>query len=353
MSTFLTLTECNNDLATRMDAVVRSYYPQSFMGFVLVARGSRILFEQGYGAGNLEWNTPNTRTTKFRIGSLTKQFTAASVLLLQQRGKLGLDDSIRKYLPELPPTWNEVKVYHLLTHTSGVANFTLFPEFQPTKMLPSSPQKTLLRFRDKPLEFRPGQQYLYSSSGYIVLGLLIQRISGQAYRAFLQEHIFGPLEMLDSGYDCNGTLLCNRAAGYKLRGGHIRNADYIDMSIPFSAGGLYSTAADLLRWQRSLVGGEVLAPGVLASMITPYLNDYACGFLVRKICGQTIIEHGSGIEGFNSYVAQCPESSIICIALSNLSTLALETIVHQLAALALGEATSSGLFPGDAPGRVW
>jgi len=167
------------DNLPRMEQVVQSYVSDTqFMGSVLVARGGTIVLDKGYGFANLEWNIPNTPTTKFRLGSITKQFTAASILLLEERGKLKTDDPVKKYIPDAPAAWDKVTIYNLLTHTSGIANFTSFPDYASTETAPTTPEKLVARFRDKPLEFQPGEKWNYSNSGYVLLGYLIEKISG-------------------------------------------------------------------------------------------------------------------------------------------------------------------------------
>jgi CubicO group peptidase (beta-lactamase class C family) len=234
----------------RMEQVVQSYVSdKQFMGSVLVARGTTILLDKGYGFANLEWSIPNTPTTRFRLGSVTKQFAAASILLLEERGKLKTDDPVKKYMPDAPTAWDKVTIYNLLTHTSGIPNFTNFPDYSSTEATPTTPEKLVARFRDKPLEFQPGEKWNYSNSGYVLLGYLIEKISGQTYEQFVQQNIFTPLGMKDSGYDSNRAVMQHRATGYTPSEYGPVNAGYIDMSIPFSAGALYSTTEDLLKWE--------------------------------------------------------------------------------------------------------
>src|SRR5215831_8992385 len=248
----------------RMEQVVQSFVKdKQFMGSVLVARGQTILLDKGYGFANLEWNIPNSPTTKFRLGSITKQFTSASILLLEERGKLKVDDPVKKYMPDAPVAWDKVTIYNLLTHTSGIPSFTGFPDYVSTEAIPTTPEKLVARFRDQPLEFQPGEKWNYSNSGYVLLGYLIEKISGQPYDKFEQENIFNPLGMKDSGYDSNSAVILRRASGYSPGPSGPVNAGYIDMSIPLSAGGLYSTTEDLLRWEQGLFGGKLLSPASL------------------------------------------------------------------------------------------
>src|SRR5690242_13232765 len=243
-----------SDPAARMEQIIQSYVADhKFMGAVLVARDGKMLLDKGYGFANLEWQVPDTPTTKFRIGSITKQFTAASILLLEERGKLKIDDPVKKYMPDAPAAWDKVTIFHLLTHTSGIPSFTGFSDFPTRQLQDMTPQQLVDWFRDKPLEFEPGTKWNYSNSGYVLLGYLIEKISGQSYAGFVQQNIFTPLGMKDSGYDSNSAIIERRAAGYSPgKNGEPENAGFVNMTIPLSAGALYSTTEDLLRWEQGL-----------------------------------------------------------------------------------------------------
>src|SRR6478735_11075090 len=190
-----------NASVARMEQIIQASVPKQFMGTVLVAQDGKVLLDKGYGFANLEWEIPNTPTTKFRLGSITKQFTAASILLLEERGKLKIEDPVKKYMPDAPAAWDKVTIFHLLTHTSGIPSFTGFPDYPRREGDTMTPQQLGDWFRDKPLEFEPGAKWNYSNSGYILLGYLIEKISGQSYSDFVQQNIFTPLGMKDSGYD--------------------------------------------------------------------------------------------------------------------------------------------------------
>jgi hypothetical protein len=193
------------------------------------------------------------------------------------------------------------------------------------------------RFRDKPLEFQPGERWKYSNSGYVLLGYLIEKISGQSYSDFVTKNIFKPLGMKDSGYDSNSAVVPHRASGYSpSRNGPV-NSGYIDMTIPFSAGALYSTTHDLLLWQQALYGGKVLSPASLKKMTTPYKENYGCGLMITTAKGHLQYEHGGGIEGFNTEMAYYPDDKITVIVLANLNGGAPGDIAGKLAAIVHGE----------------
>jgi CubicO group peptidase (beta-lactamase class C family) len=325
------------DPSGRMDKLVQSYTPGQFMGSVLVARGSDVLLSKGYGSANLELDVPNTPKTKFRLGSITKQFTAASILLLEERGKLKVGDPVKKYLPDAPAAWDKITIFNLLTHTSGIPSFTDFPDYAPTEPFPTTPEKLVARFRDKPLEFEPGARFNYSNSGYVLLGYLIEKVSGGTYERFAQENIFAPLGMNDSGYDSNSAIIMRRAAGYSPSSKGLINAGYIDMSIPHAAGGLYSTTEDMSKWEQALFGGRILSAASLQKMTQPFKDDYAFGLHVETVNGRKEIAHGGSIEGFDTFMAYYPDSKITVVVLANLNGPA-DDIGSQLSALAHGDA---------------
>lgn len=321
-----------------MEHVIQSFVDSKrFMGAVLVARGNDILLDKGYGFADLEWNVPNTPTTKFRLGSITKQFTACSILLLEERGKLSINDPVKRYISDAPAAWDKITIFNLLTHTSGIPSFTSFPDYASLEPFPTTPKALVARFKDKPLDFQPGEKWSYSNSGYAVLGYLIETVSGEPYAKFVQDNIFAPLGMKDSGYDSNSAIIPHRAMGYSPGPDGFVNAGYIDMTVPFSAGGLYSTTEDLLRWERGLFGGMLLSPTSLQKMMTPFKGDYAFGLSVRTLNGHKVIRHEGGIEGFNTILAYTPADKLTVIVLANEEGKAPEEIAADLGRLAEGE----------------
>jgi CubicO group peptidase (beta-lactamase class C family) len=285
----------------------------------------------------LELNVPDTPPTKFRLGSVTKQFTAAAIMLLQERGKINVNDPVKKYMPDAPAAWDKITIFNILTHTAGIPNYTNFPDYPALQAIRTTPQKLVARFIDKPLDFQPGERYSYSNSGYIVLGYLVEKLSGETYEKFLQENIFTPLGMNDSGYDSNTAVIPHRAEGYAPSPAGIVNADYTDMTVPFSAGALYSTTEDLLRWEKALYGGKLLKPESLVMMTTPFKNNYAFGLEVRTVNGHKVINHGGGIQGFNTMVAYYPDDKLEVIVLSNINGAAPQDLSTKLAAVVHGE----------------
>ena len=325
------------DPVPRMQQVIQSFVvDKTFMGTVLVVHDDKTLIDQGYGSADLEWNVPNVPAAKFRLGSLTKQFTAASILLLEERGKLKVEDPVKKYFPDAPAAWDKITIYNLLTHTSGIPNFTSFPEYGPTEWKDTTPIELVARFRDKPLDFEPGAKFSYSNSGYVLLGYLLEKITGQTYGDFLQQNIFTPLGMTDSGMDDNAAILPMRAKGYSPKNG-IKHAGYTSMTIPFSAGAIYSTTGDLLKWERGLFAYKVVNAASLTKMTTPFKDTYAFGLAVATRDGHKVIEHSGGIEGFNTHMMFYPDDKVTVIVLGNLNGSAPDEIAEDLGKVALGE----------------
>jgi CubicO group peptidase (beta-lactamase class C family) len=320
-----------------MEEVVQSYVrDKTFMGAVLVARGSDVILSKGYGSANLEWDIPNTPATKFRLGSITKQFTAASILLLEEGGKLRLDDPIKKHVPEVPAAWDTITIFNLLTHTSGIPNFTSLPDYKSLKLEDTPVAKTIVTVRDKSLDFVPGEKMSYSNSGYLVLGHVIERVTGASYEKFVTDNIFTPLGMKNSGYDSNTAIIPRRAAGYMPSPTGPVNAGFVHMSIPHAAGALYSTTEDLLRWEQGLFGGKLISATSLAKMTTPFKGDYALGVVVQTAGGRRVVQHGGGIDGFNTFLAYYPDNKVTVAVLANINGQTPPQIATKLAELAHG-----------------
>jgi len=328
---------CLAQNAARMDQIVQSYVADHrFMGSVLVARGSEVLLSKGYGFANLEWDIPNAPNTKLRVGSITKQFTAASILLLEERGKLKVSDPVKTYMADAPAAWDKVTIFHLLTHTAGIPDFTEFSDFRKTEPFATTPEQLVARFRDKPLEFEPGERMKYDNSGYVLLSYLIEKIAGETYEKFVRDNIFAPLSMKDTGYDSNSAIIPRRASGYMRKGNQFQNASFIDMTVPQGAGGLYSTTEDLLKWEQGLFGGKVLKPASFDKMTTPFKNFYAFGLFVSTSDGRKVIKHAGGVEGFNTELDYYPDGKVTVVVLSNVEGPAAEEIAGKLGTLVLG-----------------
>ena len=279
-----------------------------------------MLLWKGYGLADREKGLPNNPRTRFRLGSLTKPFTAMTILILQNQGRLTVQDPICKYFPECPTAWQEITIHHLLTHTSGIIDFTSLAGFHETKADPATPMQMIARFKDLQLDFQPGETWSYSNSGYILLGYIIEQVSGQAYEAFLQKNIFEPLKMRNTGYDHEDGSL---AVGYTI---DWRKSDDIDMTIPFAAGGLYSSVDDLYLWDQALYTETMIPQSLLDLLFIPYISypgsetSYGYGWFVEPIDHRQAILHGGAIEGFSAFLLRYPHEKVAIIVLSNQET---------------------------------
>jgi len=326
-----------NDIERMQSDIELRVANQQFMGTVLVAKGDRLLINRGYGCADLEWNTPNTPDTRFPIGSVTKQFTAASILLLQERGKLRVEAPLKTYLPDTPPVWSDVTIFNLLTHTSGIPDFIRLADFRNFLTLPLLPEQLIAKIRGKPLDFAPGSDRTYSNSGYLLLGLVIEKLSGESYARFVKENLLDPAGMRDSGYDTHAAVIHHRASGYTRAPDGFENAPYVDMSIPFAAGGLYSTTGDLLRWEQALFGGKILSRASLEQMTTPFKQNYGFGVVIRQLEGDKIVDHSGSLYGFNSELIHGARDNLVVVVLSNVSGPMADQLADDLFKVAHGD----------------
>ena len=320
--------------ASKIDDILNLHTErESFTGSVLVARNGEILLSQGYSWADRDNQIPNTPQTKYRLGSITKQFTAMAVLILQAEGQLNVQEPICPYIPECPDAWQEVTIHHLLTHTSGIPDLTNFPDFKTFKATPTTPVQTIARFQDKPLDFQPGEKWNYSNSGYVLLGYMIEQVSSQSYEMFLQQKIFEPLQMTSTGYDHNDGSL---ATGYTGVDSHWDSPELIDMTLPYAAGGLYSTVEDLYLWDQALYTEQLVSHESLDWMFTPHAKtaftglSYGYGWFVGQMNNHSAVSHGGGIDGFVTEIRRYMDDRVTIIILSNRQTTNIPQIADQI-----------------------
>jgi CubicO group peptidase (beta-lactamase class C family) len=292
-----------------------------FMGSVLVAHNGDLLLYEGYGQADVEASIPNTPQTQFRIGSLTKQFTAAAILKLQEQGLLNVQDPVYKYMPDYP-RGDQITIHHLLTHTAGIPNYERRPDLPQVVQSFIPLDELIASFSSQPLQFSPGQQYEYSSSGYVVLTKIIEIVSGQSYADYLEAELLIPAGLTHSGYDYLAPDLPNAAVGYQLTPGGPQPAIRTDSSWPTGAGALYSTLEDLYRWDRLLYGDSILTAASREAMFAPWADtgqgaQYGYGWDIGNTAGRPSVVHGGGIFGFASYMARFPQDDALIIVLSN------------------------------------
>lgn len=341
------LAQAGADAAAQLDRAATAFQKnRHFMGSVLVAKGGKILLEKGYGMADIEWNVPNTPDAKFRLGSITKQFTATAIMQLVEQHKLAVQDPACNYFDGCPDSWKKITIHELLSHTSGIPSYTDDKEFPKPQFIrvPKTPTEIVLLSKDKPLDFAPGTKWKYDNTGYIFLGAILEKVSGEKYAAYLKKHIFDPLGMSDSGYDDTAEILPHRASGYQPCRQGLCNAQYIDMSLPFAAGSLYSTVQDLYKWDRALYTDKILSKASRDKMFTPVMHDYGYGWMLNRMAGHKQIGHGGGIPGFASYIARFPDDDAAVIVLSNNVAGNAQVVAAALAGTLFGQKV---VLPGE------
>lgn len=332
----------DKQIAAQIDEYMKSAVEvERFSGSILVARDRRVIVSKGYGMANVEYDAPNTPNTVFRLASLTKQFTATAIMMLQERGKLNVSEPICKYLTDCPPAWQPVTIRHLLTMTHGIPGVTA-AELGALRGLPVPWDQWLEATAKKPLEFAPGEKFKYLSAGYTLLGMIIERVSGKSYGDFLQENIFAPLEMNQSGYENPFRIIKNRATGYKqLPGEPLMNLPYKEIVGMYASGGVYSTTEDLFKWDNALYTEKLLSRKSIEEMFTPFKEmypgkSYAYGWWTSEKFGRREIAHGGNATGFITYLARYPSDRVTIIVLSNNERGSSAKISNVLAAIVFG-----------------
>lgn len=318
--------------ADKIDELMSAYAEYGeFNGSILVAEKGEIIYKKGFGLANMEWDIPNQPDTKFRIASITKLFTAMLIVQLASENKLKLHASISSYLPDYPkPNGDLVTVDHLRNHTSGIISFTDIPGLRMEQRYHSH-EEIMALFAGSALLFTPGEKYEYSNSGYYLLGVIIEKVTGKSYEQVLQERILSPLQMNNSGYDHHRTILKNRATGYKREWNHryFVNSGHVDMSIPFSAGGIYSTVEDLFLFDQGLYSEKLLSKAYMDTLYDP--ED---GYWEMRV-GNTedkvrINGHEGGIDGFNTLLTRIPSNRSTIILFNNTYWAPLREMTHAI-----------------------
>ncbi|MBT8397905.1 MAG: beta-lactamase family protein [Gemmatimonadetes bacterium] len=314
-------------------------------GAVIITKGGSTVFSAGYGLANKELDVPNTPETKFRIGSITKQFTAMSILILQDRGLLDVRDPVGDHVAHVPDSWRSLTIHQLLTHTSGIMHSWALPGFEETMAVPTTLDETLERFFDEPLVFEPGTDFVYSGVGYFLLAKTIEVVSGTPYEEFLSSEIFEPLGMRDTGADRPETVLLHRASGYeRADSGAAQNAPDIFMPILTGGGNLYSTVQDLARWDRALTERALVSERAYEAMYRPERGGYAYGWRVQQIEGREVLSHSGGVPGFQAVNFRIPAEEIDVVILSNVTPGRWGSVVPELFGILLGESHMSVSF---------
>ncbi len=332
------------DETRALDQFVQAYADDGrFMGSVLVMQDGKILLDKGYGMADVANGRPDTPDTAYHIGSITKQFTAAAILLLQDRGQLKVSDPVRAYLPDAPASWDRITLFDLLTHTSGLGDDG--DDFAGRWAQDETPAQLFAAIRKEPLKFQPGSQFSYSNAGYAILGLVIEKVSGRPYGDFLRDNLFTPLGMTHTAY--NPPPSPAQAQGYDGGvDGPIPTRNPLALSLGFAAGGIVSTTHDMALWQARLLGGQVLSPASLTQMTTPFKANYGLGVEVVKNEGRLDIKHNGEVPGFRTTEHYEPGEKLSIVVFSNFDTLAPIVLGYDLIKVAHG-------LPGRLPHKPY
>jgi CubicO group peptidase (beta-lactamase class C family) len=328
------------------DAVfTKAFEPSGPGAAVVVVKDGQVVYRKAIGMASLELGVALAPDMVFRLGSITKQFTAAAVMLLVEQGKLALNDPIEKYLPGYPTQGHAITIEHLLTHTSGIQSYTDIPGWMTGRIKTDMTVAELVdAFKKEPMQFAPGTAYRYNNSAYVLLGAIVEKASGQTYAAFVSERIFTPLGMSSSYYGSNGPVIAKRVQGYTRGGDAVANAQYLSMTQPYSAGSLVSTVDDLARWDAALYTEKLLKRSSLERMWTSYTlangkpTGYGYGFSLDTLRGRRAVAHGGGIHGFSTFGLRLPEDRVYVAVLCNTDSPKANPgyLARRLAAVAIG-----------------
>ena len=340
----LTLSSVAQSLEQQFDTYIGDQYTSDAPGVsILVAKDGKAIYSKGSGIANLELDIKAAPKHVFEIGSITKQFTAVAILMLEEQGKLSVEDEITKFIPDYPTQDKTITVHHLLNHTSGIKSYTNMPSFMEFARTDMTPTVLMDKFKNEQMEFDPGTQFNYNNSGYIVLGHIIEVVSGQSYEDFIQTNIFDKVGMNNSYYGSMTRLIPNRARGYSKTETGYRNADYLSLTLPYAAGSIMSTTADLLKWQNAISANTLIKKSSLEKATNGSTLDsgeeitYGYGWYTGNINGSASVEHDGGIFGYSSSGIFLPEENVYVIGLSNCDCGNVGALVSNVAAMAIGK----------------
>ena len=339
-------------LATRVDSLVKAYLAETHAPGLSVAviRGRDTLMMAGFGLADRAKGKAATPATIYEIGSITKQFTSASIMRLVDQHKLSIDDELSKYLPRIPLHGHRVTIRHLLTHTSGIHSYTEVPAWQPHWSEDLTPDSIMGFVAKDTFDFAPGTRYKYDNSGYVLLGMVIEKVSGQTYAKFLENEIFKPLKLTHTSYCPSHPTDPAFAAGYSKNGDGVKPATYLSLTQPFAAGALCSTVGDLVMWERALTSGKVVSPESFALMSTAAtLNDgkkinYGFGLVPGEMSGHAFISHSGGIPGFATMEYYFPADTLAVVVFTNYDSASPNVLAGNIARVVYG-------LPPQAAGR--
>ncbi len=333
-----TLSAQQSEMQKKVNDYIDAYVQmKQFSGSILIAKNGQVMLSKGYGKSSHQFNIENTPQTKYRIGSLTKGFTALAIIQLVENNKLSLDDKLIKFIPDYP-RGDEITIKHLLTMTSGIRNHTEFEDFdKKRRVYQVTVSQTIETFKNKTLEFNPGEKFKYSNSNYILLGFIIEQISNMTYAEYIKQNIFKPLKMENSGFEKPQDVINNMAEGYCFKNNEIKNANFRDMSNAHASGALYSTIEDLYKWDKALYTEKLITKESLETMFTPFKDNYALGWGIVNVFNHKMITHSGEIDGFTSNISHFSDDDVCIIILSNFEQIPISRINKDLIAIIFGE----------------
>jgi len=324
---------------TKIDSLLQEkYLPNEPGATFLIAKNGSIIYKKAFGLSNLELNVQMKPEDVFQIGSIAKQFTAISVLMLMEKGKLNLDDEITKFIPDYPTNGNKITIHHLLTHTSGIKSYTSMKKLNNISKKDLTPLELIDFFKNEPIDFVPGEEYKYNNSGYVILGYIIEKLTGQSYANFVEEQIFEKLGMKASQYSSYNEVIKNRASGYHNQDGYINNRK-ISFTLTYSAGSLMSNTNDMFKWQEAIKNNLLISKETTEKVFTNYslnnggLINYGYGWQIKAINNIRSFEHSGFIFGFKSMGVYLPDSDIYVIGLNNCDCNSPTKITRKIAEL--------------------
>ena len=307
---------------------------------VLVAKRGDIIYHKAFGMANMELDVPMETDMVFEIASITKQFTAVSILMLMEQGKLNLDDDITKFIKDYPTNGHHISIHHLLTHTSGIKSYTSMESWMPIWRKDLQPMELIDFFKNEPMDFVPGEKWQYNNSAYFILGYIIEKASGQTYEEFVEQNIFKPLGMQSSRYGSQSEIIKKRAYGYQKNEAYV-NAEYLSLTQPYAAGSLMSTVKDLFIWNRAIRTHKLVKQESIELAFTNHaLNNgekinYGYGWGLNEINGSPTIEHSGGIFGYSTNAIYLPNEDVFVAIYANCDCSETESVSTRMAAIAI------------------
>lgn len=346
-----TSTKTDQRLLASFDSILNKEFKSNEPGATaIVVNKGQVIYKKAVGMADMELNVLLQTDMIFRIGSISKQFTAVAILQLVEQGKLSLQDELKKHVPELPFK-ETITIEQLLNHTSGIVSYTSKQDFSGKMRTDMKPMEIIHLTSKDSLEFKPGSKWNYNNTGYIILGYIIEKLSGKTYEEYVHQHLFAPAGMNNSFYGSEAKIIRNRAKGYERENNVLQNSDYISMTLPYAAGSLLSTVEDLWKWNKALYSYKLIKKESVDKATTPYIlptgksTRYGYGLSINLVQGSKAIEHGGGIPGFLTDAIYLPNEDVFVAVFSNCDCKSPDNVTYKIAALAIGKPLNLTAIP--------